>query len=1442
MPGFDESLLEPVAEAKTGFDPALLTPEGDPTEPALPPLALPGSRQFQGQMLRADLAEARSPGPAEAYLRAIKLPGQAADALDAFVQPPVPPSEPGIPLAASDQAKLDEAITRTELLGKLGIQRHPRITGAAESVVGATETMRKPSMLLAAGATVAAPEVVGPLWAAQGIEGIKETLPRIQQAREEGDRAEYYKGVFDLGQQVLMTVGGAHGAAGEFKAREPVILPRAAEALAEEPGAEPPATAPEPAPAIVPPEPAQPAPSAGAQPEVPDALRQRETEVLPLRELPRDRPQVDPQIRLGAQGESPPAETEVPAKAEDVSATAPGEGLKPDWKVIVQEPRGEDPGYVQIVDPKAPETSGAIVPPKGSPDFSRLPTGSYTVEEATRKLDEQAKAKPAPKPNTGIGSPADEFGAIYGPKLSPETQSRFAEQVGESFNLPSPAGTTTTLKVKQNMLWVEVNRRVPGAASQYDTGVAYMHIRANGETVLDASKHGRDIDKMAATALMDFLNKTQGERQAGRPATAELPAPAAPAEAPTPPAEAQAKTEAPKRPPAKIPTEKEIDLAGTHYESALRLYGPQNRETQRRHSRYIELTLERKEGLAAKKAAATKPPPEPPTTPGPGAATRGAGPYPAVQQLTDQLNATPPVGVKSRIAWGERIADKWATGKDVVTRSIGHVVNVTQTLRGIARGVRSITDLERKHGEFDFALQKSSSQSFEAGRALERQMPNVADREAAALLIDSGGNTAALPHALDNLPAGTKPSVRRALERAVNPSPELVQFTEGLKQYYGIREQDAKASDLFEDGLRDYYTHIWKKEGNMPDSLRGAFASGKVQTYFQFARQRTIPTFLEGILAGKTPLLDPAQVVPFYNFAMDRSIASRELVRALSEVTASDGRPLADVAGVGATVDPGTAGDPTVFIRPKSSPEAIRDYKTIDNPAMQKWKWKAQAPDGTPIILKGELHVHPEAYERLARLMDKSRLTPTTLTRLALKVGSEVKALKFGTLPSPFHVIHVGSHALLHWTNPFSFKGRSWIEADTGAINWDHPLVREAVEKGHLRIGISPGELSIVAEGLGSGSWARKVPIVGEWGHAYTRWTFQDYIPKLKLATYENALNRARWAQANLGLFKGLSDEQLIARAGDAVNNAYGELNHAFIGKAGRDPRLQRFLRFAFLAPDFGEARLRFAGKFFTRYGHEEHLAFATLAMTAYIAARISNQVSHGDAEWSWRNALRVKVGDKWWSMRSVMGDIIHAVSNPRQFLYVRLNPATTQRAWDAFAGRDVNTGRKLSWKDGVERAAQTVVPIQFGGLTREDQTFMDGFAQSFGFSPQRDTPEQDIKKLAADWRSKNGLGSPEEFVPNDSPSYQRLRSLIRVGADHRAAEMIGELRKTHSDKQIEKAMSAYLHHPFTGSKEHEAVFMSTLTPEQQRLYYQAREEEIRTRDQFYKLLSPMLK
>ena len=846
---------------------------------------------------------------------------------------------------------------------------------------------------------------------------------------------------------------------------------------------------------------------------------------------------------------------------------------------------------------------------------------------------------------------------------------------------------------------------------------------------------------------------------------------------------------------------------------------------------------------------------EPPFPPGPGAKTTGEPKYAAVQQLLDQLKQNPETGTAQKLSWADKQAEAWQRGKDAVTRSIGKALALREPLRDLLRGVRSIKAIEPGLGHLDFILQQSVARSKAVGEAIRHQFKDDSLREAAMLWIDSGGEAgeALLRDAATKLPEGTSPRIRKAVNLAANLSPEGRALAESLRQYYGIRGNDALETGVMEHLLNDYATHIWRKSSNIPEKIRAAFTNGRLSSYFQFSRQRKIPMFLEGILQGKVPVLDPADVIPFYNHALDRAIATREFVKEATEnIIQDDGRPTFAPSGVRSVIGP-EDNPKALLITPrakgriykKGSPETtaeeaervsqMNDYMSVEHPAMRKWRWAGTDENGAPILYQSDLLVHPKAYERIARIMDRGRLTPSPVTRALLRASTETKGFKLGFF-SLFHPVHVGSHALFHWTNPFK-------ELKSGPIDWEHPNTQFAVEKGHLKLAPSAAELNAFAEGnLGTGL-VHKVPFIGQYSKALSEWTFGEYIPKLKLATFNNAYRRAIWMRDKFGAYKGLSEDQIASRIGDSVNNAFGELNHWFLNKDGRDPKFQRSLRLAFLAPDFGEARLRFAEKAVTRYGHEERLAFLTMFTSLYLGARVANMISTGDPQADWRHAFSVKVGDHWWTMRSVVGDLDRMFTDFGSFMYVRMNPLYTRTAIDILYGRDVQGRRLTPGQKFVKRPLEQFLPIQLGGLTRDDQKLWESFVTAMGVQTFRDSPVRDVQQMVSDWKESSSnprlraqweRQRAEVLAPSD---YATLRTALTFDDEMGALKAYRELiAKGKDPRTIEQTLNPS--RPFSGAKNTEQEFINSLTPDQRTMYGRAVEQ----RKQLYERYKAMLR
>ena len=245
--------------------------------------------------------------------------------------------------------------------------------------------------------------------------------------------------------------------------------------------------------------------------------------------------------------------------------------------------------------------------------------------------------------------------------------------------------------------------------------------------------------------------------------------------------------------------------------------------------------------------------------------------------------------------------------------------------------------------------------------------------------------------------------------------------------------------------------------------------------------------------------------------------------------------------------------------------------------------------------------------------------------------------------------------------------------------------------------------------------------------NSFSRWQFEDYIPRLKMKMAYDAFDR------NLQRYgKSLSREQIAELSAKESNAAFGNLNTMF-DSVPRSKTFKSLLRLATFAPDFLESRMRFVGQSISRYGGEQRAALIRGALAMYVAARVGNAlINNGDAKWDPEHALSLVVNGKAYSLRTVQGDLEHAVTDPRGFIYNRLNPLTTRPIVEYLAGRD-QFGRQKTALSQAKDLAKSVLP--FGAqkfITTPDEGLMNSLLTSAGINARNDrTPiEEMVHKL----------------------------------------------------------------------------------------------------------------
>jgi hypothetical protein len=768
-----------------------------------------------------------------------------------------------------------------------------------------------------------------------------------------------------------------------------------------------------------------------------------------------------------------------------------------------------------------------------------------------------------------------------------------------------------------------------------------------------------------------------------------------------------------------------------------------------------------------------------------------------------------------------------------VSRAKDSISAATDGLRAAGRylkrrliGKPEVTKFKGVLGDRHLSLSESAANVRRWMEKVKKQIPDVKLREAISNWIDVGGDPALLKKAA----AETKPQFRAGYERALKLTPEEMDVAKNLKTYFDERLQQAIDAGVLEDGIENYIHRVYEQDSPWRKGVIAELRSGIFAGKPSLAKQRVFEYDFEAEKQGKRPIKDFAKRVAAYDLALNKAIADRQAVKDMMAIKMPDGRPMIDTAGGGKVIkDAAGETDATLINRSQkrideSKPENNRgDFKSFDHPALRKWKWVASDSEGKPIFVQGDVLVHPDAINQIRTLFERSRIRQHPVGNLLLKTSSTIKQTMLDL--SLFHQVQIGVHGMEHRT----FK-------PVKEIDFSDPNVR-----GLIRGGAVVGETSGAEhfqEGLAGSSLTKHIPWLGDRIQAYQQYLFGDYIPRLKVSMGLHALER------NRERFKNLSEDELYHMTANQMNAAFGELNYEMMG---RSKTTQDMLRLMLLAPDFLEARGRFAGQASTVYGGLPHVRDGKLtvgeqgnalilgAITMYITARIMNKVLNDEYHFEPKNAFNIIHNGRAYGLRTVQGDLIHAATEPGQFTNHRLNPVYGRPLLEFVTGRDY-FGRKRSAGDKLKDIAQTPIPISLkGAISGQEQTLFDSFLNSVGIVAKRDSASSDIAKLAEDWRKKNKVsGEPGEFIYDaEKDKYRPIRLAAERGD---VAVVRSEIAKAIAkdgitENQVYQHFRKMQSHNFSGSRAHEQDFVDSLTADQKNIYADAKKERERIND-----------
>lgn len=800
--------------------------------------------------------------------------------------------------------------------------------------------------------------------------------------------------------------------------------------------------------------------------------------------------------------------------------------------------------------------------------------------------------------------------------------------------------------------------------------------------------------------------------------------------------------------------------------------------------------------------------------------------------------------LEPRLGLGEIEASLPQVVKDIGDK-LGKAGKEAKDMLSEGMKVKPFTALRKAINKLGAHFQIGSLENRTFQKEAKKLVPDKLTRRAIGAYIEADGNIAVL----DMQEQASTGSAKDKYKRAQKLTPEQIAWGRHLEDLYYQKGQQLVAAGALDPAhfKANYLTKIWKQPLSPAKQKLIAGFRSQLKSTFKFGKKSTWNNFFQGEQAGFEPLTDdPMELYAIYNMEATKTLATRNFIKDLTTLKASDGNPLA--VPIGGSVDTGVppkSGDPALItsripVKTNASGDDV-DYRRVDNAALKKWKWVDKTPDGNDVLYQGELAIHPEAYTHIKNMLGRSAIkewyeSPSTtmgqsVAKKAVKIADVLNSsVKQSMLSfSPFHIVQEATHAVGHKVSPFSFE----------KIDPSNPAHQDAMAHG-LQLAGDQTSMDQWMEGASGGGWTSHIPVIGKLNKAIGDFTFHDYIPGLKLKTYEAALSR------NMERFRDdiasgkHTASDIKALTAEQVNNAYGGLNYR---EMGANPTIEHMLRLILLAPDFLRARLGFTKQavqgLVSKTGREQLNAMAVLAGTFYTGARILNAlINNGDTK-AKEAPFGVMVGDRIYTMRNVPEDIYKAMTEPRKFVSGRLSPLIARTAMEGLSGRDYR-GQLISGGDTAINALLQAIPIsarELPGLKDLTTTTSQNpispweqFMSSLGVHANRHSPISATYQNLNAWEKEQG--KPDKGTQPVSRYAQLRYALEDNNPDKAKSEWDKLVQKEHDQSpkvplsQLKEKIAQGFHSStmrgFADSTADEKEFYKSLDPDQKAQFKEA--------------------
>lgn len=814
---------------------------------------------------------------------------------------------------------------------------------------------------------------------------------------------------------------------------------------------------------------------------------------------------------------------------------------------------------------------------------------------------------------------------------------------------------------------------------------------------------------------------------------------------------------------------------------------------------------------------------------GPGAATRPGAVLqtdigametniPPLEKLADAVSRFPKQsGGGFREKLRQWMDDVGIPTKDFATRALVGAKAATANIVNAFTKLAKVTTMDRAVGDWNLADTEGDIAARRFAKAVKDRFPDRSKLRAFSNWINAGGDKELLQRQAD---LTKDPELKKTYTDALKFGPEEERLGSEIKQYHDEMLAEAMRAGALEEGLENYIHRYYPRETDPArQRLEGALNEMRFTKNFSGFKKRFYDSDFEAEQAGLKPEKDAAKRILAYDQGFRKALTARAFVKDRYKATMPDGRPEIDVTGIGvpSRTDVDTGKETPYLVKPKSkaggdSPEDYRgDYVTFDHPAFRRWKWVGQDANGNPILMEGEMAVHPDAVKKYRALFERSWFQKNPLGKALLVPSNFVKQTMLAL--SAFHPVQIGIHAIEHKVNPFKLTD----------LNTRDPAQAELI-KGGLTVADLDGG-SHFSEGVAGSGLFGKIPIAGEMIKSSQDWLFKDFIPRIKMTMALDALERNRKSYAKDVASGKITDEQLVRMTARQSNAAFGEQNYRAMF---RHKGFQDVLRFAFLAPDFGEARLRFPLQAATKYGGEQRMALMMGAVGMFVAAKTAEKLMTGNMNLN--KPFTVTVNNREYGLRNVASDLYHMITDPAGYLRNRLNPIYTRPALEMLSGRDA-FGRKRTAGQQVLDEAKQIVPISARGAVEKDQSLWESFINAIGLTEHRASAFGQAMQAVNKWKQKKGYTEPGEFVYDaDKDPYSKLTTALTYGSPGDARKQLDALTEGKTPLEARKIAAHYrrslAEHPFlTGSRAHEQEYVKQLDSAGKAQYDEAKAE-----------------